>query len=718
MFFKQYPYMNLNDFNLDYILKTIKSLSEQLENFISLNTIKYANPIQWNITKQYEANTVVIDANDGTAYLSVQAVPTGVAITNTEYWTPIFTLNLLSANQNITFRDDGANVLATFASNVDDWLIWNNTLYKVSRAIAVNEAYVVGYNLTRYSVELFLSDAINAINNVIDVINDIIGDLNDLDTTDKTSIVNAINELFTIASDAENNKTYESAFSIGLDFTGVNDCSSALAALSDNVALKAGTYKIATDCTINAQIVMCGGAVFDIDSGVTLTFNKQIDANPNEQIFSGNGDVVINGYAFPDWFGANRNDSSADCSVAINKAYTSANELRLNGGYYYVTNTVYFNKSGVKVSGIGNGRSLDNPKSQSVIGTVDTSITILTIGNATGLWNGLYENFGVYRTNAGVDGAIGVKIYNTLLSKFNNIFSRSTVSFYCEANVKPTFDKCLAFPRANDISGVFMYGWLFKNDTVNPANNAVGNPSTYILNCTIEGQAPSTAYELGFAWTNGLSDLFIEGLESSYCNRGIQIDADNAAHMHDIRLNKIVIDNYNNFAVRIVNCPDAEVVIDGGYVYGAQVPFLFDNLVGNIIVTHVNAYLSDNNASAVFRLSSCTGVTMKDNICKCNSLLNIASLSSKIISDDKVIIDHAGGVLIYVADGARMKLNLNINGIGTYTYGLNAGNLANSEINVTLASASQIATALARIASTDYNAIGSAGTNIIEGIYA
>lgn len=190
MFFNQYPYLNLNDLNLDYVLKTLKSLSEQLENFISLNTIKYANPIQWNITTQYEANTVVIDANDGTAYLSVRPVPTGVAITNTDYWTPIFTLNLLSANQNITLRDDGSNTLATFTSDVDDWLISNGVLYKVIRAIAVNEAYVVGYNLTRYSVEHFIRDYIQNLMTII-------GDLDDLPTTDKTSIVNALIELST-----------------------------------------------------------------------------------------------------------------------------------------------------------------------------------------------------------------------------------------------------------------------------------------------------------------------------------------------------------------------------------------------------------------------------------------------------------------------------------------------------------------------------------------
>lgn len=189
-----YPYKNIEDYNLDYLQKKVDELKTILENFIALNAIKYANPIQWNIIKQYGANTVVIDANDGTAYLSVQPVPTGVAITNTDYWTPIFTLDLLSANQNITLRDDGANTLATFASSVDDWLIWNGVLYKVIRAIAVNEAYVAGYNLTRYTVERFIRD-------YIQTLMDIVGDLDDLPTTDKTSIVNALIELSTDLND-------------------------------------------------------------------------------------------------------------------------------------------------------------------------------------------------------------------------------------------------------------------------------------------------------------------------------------------------------------------------------------------------------------------------------------------------------------------------------------------------------------------------------------
>ena len=38
-----YPYLDITDLNLDSILKAIKALTEKLNNFVALNTIKYAN---------------------------------------------------------------------------------------------------------------------------------------------------------------------------------------------------------------------------------------------------------------------------------------------------------------------------------------------------------------------------------------------------------------------------------------------------------------------------------------------------------------------------------------------------------------------------------------------------------------------------------------------------------------------------------------------------
>ena len=59
---------------------------------------------------------------------------------------------------------------------------------------------VPGYNIDRYTVELFIDDLKTALTNAINDIISNIGDLDDLTTTDKSSIVNAVNELVSAIS--------------------------------------------------------------------------------------------------------------------------------------------------------------------------------------------------------------------------------------------------------------------------------------------------------------------------------------------------------------------------------------------------------------------------------------------------------------------------------------------------------------------------------------
>ena len=223
-FLNQYAYTDFHELNADWMIKTMVELINQVENFVSLNAIKYADPIQWNITSQYEKNTIVIDPLTGTAYISVAPVPMGVALTNTDYWTVVFDLSMfiVRAAKNFTNKYEAdTTTTATFASSQGDWLVWGDVLYEVIvPTINAGDQYVVDSNIRHITMEeicdalaqaiadvdtkvgdlddLISSDKtsiVNAINSVLTDIGITIGDLNDLVTTDKSSVVNAINEV-------------------------------------------------------------------------------------------------------------------------------------------------------------------------------------------------------------------------------------------------------------------------------------------------------------------------------------------------------------------------------------------------------------------------------------------------------------------------------------------------------------------------------------------
>lgn len=159
------PYTNFHDLNLDWIIDTLNDFNDRLTNFVSLVTIKYANPIQWNITSQYEANTVVVDSQ-GNAYLSVQPVPSGVSLDRTEYWTKIGNFDELFANvkKAITPNDEGHSTTATAARAVND-LVWvNGALVRITRDMSIGDAYAPGSNCVTSSTNEVLQYLLTALN--------------------------------------------------------------------------------------------------------------------------------------------------------------------------------------------------------------------------------------------------------------------------------------------------------------------------------------------------------------------------------------------------------------------------------------------------------------------------------------------------------------------------------------------------------------------------
>lgn len=159
------PYTNFHDLNLDWIIEVLNEFNTKLTNFVSLATIKYADPIQWNITSQYEANTVVVDSN-GNAYLSVQPVPSGVSLDRTEFWTKIGNFDELWADvkKAITPTDEGHSSTATAARAVND-LVWvDGALVRVTKTMIAGDAYVPGSNCVSSSTNEVLHYLITAFN--------------------------------------------------------------------------------------------------------------------------------------------------------------------------------------------------------------------------------------------------------------------------------------------------------------------------------------------------------------------------------------------------------------------------------------------------------------------------------------------------------------------------------------------------------------------------
>ena len=196
---------------------------------------------------------------------------------------------------------------------------------------------------------------------------------------------------------------YHSFKEFGIDNTGNTDCSDALAGVTDNVALSAGTYLIGKNCTITCELVFARGAVLSISEGVTVTITGGISANASSLIFTGAGSVKYSGIAFADWFGS------------ITKAYASCDNIRLLPHSYTLTENLVLNRTNSSVIGCAY-------TAQGSVGTIincgDHSITV---GNSDTTAINNYAR-GITLANAFISGAGKITIDCALESHITNIY--------------------------------------------------------------------------------------------------------------------------------------------------------------------------------------------------------------------------------------------------------------------------------------------------------
>ena len=141
-------------YDLGWLIEKLLSFETDLATAIDLKTIKYADPIQWDITTQYPPNTVVINPKNGTAYMSKVPVPAGINLDNTNYWVVVFNYQDIyyKIMDGVAFNDRNEDY-ATKELLVNDLVWYAGELYRVIKAIPEGAKYVPGTNLTKTTIE-------------------------------------------------------------------------------------------------------------------------------------------------------------------------------------------------------------------------------------------------------------------------------------------------------------------------------------------------------------------------------------------------------------------------------------------------------------------------------------------------------------------------------------------------------------------------------------
>lgn len=121
-FWEQFPYTNFHDTNLSWVLAEVKKLRTYIENYTAVNKVAYSGI--WSITSQYPQWAIV--STDDKTYLSKVAVPSGIEITNDEYWIELADLDpriaALTAVYSIYENNAVINAPKTFFGATERWL--------------------------------------------------------------------------------------------------------------------------------------------------------------------------------------------------------------------------------------------------------------------------------------------------------------------------------------------------------------------------------------------------------------------------------------------------------------------------------------------------------------------------------------------------------------------------------------------------------------------
>ena len=557
------PYTNFHDLNLDWIMDELNEFNTKLTNFVSLATIKYADPIQWDITSQYEANTVVVDSH-GNAYLSVQPVPSGVSLDRTDFWTKIGNFDELWADvkKAITPNDEGHSPTATAARAVND-LVWvNGALVRVTKAMIAGDAYVPGSNCVSSSTNEVLHYLITAFNEGLS------SEKTARENAD-TQLQEAIDEEKTARKDADNKlqKNIDAALKSAVNWANVktygavgdgstDETSAFNAAKASGLPLyiPQGTFKVSGFESAQNIPIYIDGVI-----GGTITINGPIMAK-NKQIFEAGSSVTIaKQYA----------DGSADWFPDLQSAINTLHKVHLSNRTYTSSTNINIAKSGFSMVGPeysdeGNGALIVlNNHSSIIVGDVSGRV-INSFPRCITL-----ENIEINNS----DEEFPVKVYGVVYGTFRSLFVKTTSSaagggFYITKNISTVYERC--YVQSVDHTGDNRFRAFHCTDEGNPIL-AGGNASLYFVRCSYSDtyNTASSFNSAGFDVIGAGSDVFLLSCETANAGYGLSFKSENVTgdnRFNDILVSNCVFDGCSQGGIQFYKTATGCVSINNTYV--------------------------------------------------------------------------------------------------------------------------------------------------------
>ena len=351
--------------------------------------------------------------------------------------------------------------------------------------------------------------------------------------------------------------------------------SDALASKLAGITLAAGRHLVAANLVVRADIMVMPGATIEVAAGKTLTLLGDFQA-PIAQIFTGPGRIDLNASraaaAYPEWWGAARNDSSHDSLPAL-RACVAAHPVTLLGAAdYFIGDTWKIDTPHRRIWGAGKDWGGPNQGTRIIVIGGDKDCVQLGLDKAPAggmnaylqsvdlRWMELARSAAPRATDGGT--AAGLRVRHTFDCVVEGISANEhAVGFSIFGAVYTHLRDCHAFRSSpSDKRGRASF-WAFHLDGRSVVASG-GNASIYLNDCGASmGGAHGVSDSIGAYLQGAFADTYIQNFETSQLATGMRVDGmaptlkpETARAGHgNLHVLLPVIDGYSASGIDLVN---------------------------------------------------------------------------------------------------------------------------------------------------------------------